>query len=164
MNFKSQKGYSLVEVGVGLVIISIFMYCGITIIRGTYNTYRMIEQKNIAMSYLIKGTEKELIDEKHEDDSIKIVENPALTVITWPGDDPLHESKKTVITNIDTANMRLETYVTPLDQKDGNGTVDDYNNAKVKLISSTVYYKLKANDTVERQLKLETLKVEEDAR
>ena len=49
MRLKSQRGYSLVEVGVGLVLISIFMVCGVTMLKGTYNTYRLVEQKNIAM-------------------------------------------------------------------------------------------------------------------
>ena len=35
MKLKSQKGYSLIEVGVGLILISIFMTCAISMLSGT---------------------------------------------------------------------------------------------------------------------------------
>lgn len=54
---KSEKGYSLVEVGIGLIIITIFLISSVSLMNGAFNNYRIIEQRNIAMSYAIDRME-----------------------------------------------------------------------------------------------------------
>lgn len=57
---KSENGYSLIEIGVGLIIISIFLVCSVSLLNGTFNNYRIIEQRNVAMSYAINRMERAL--------------------------------------------------------------------------------------------------------
>ena len=148
MNFKSQKGYSLLEVGVGLVIITIFMVCGVTMLKGTYNTYRVVEQKNIALSYLLRGTEKELLDS----DAINVTDDPNNTIVTE--DTP---SRKVIVTEIKANNMKLTTVVEPLPPKNGI----NYSDSEVKLLTSTIEFYIRNNsdESSKRELKLQTLKI-----
>ena len=57
MKFKSNAGYSLIEIGIALVIVGIFMTSSITLLSASNENYRMIEQRNIALSYAIKVIE-----------------------------------------------------------------------------------------------------------
>lgn len=57
MNLKSNKGYSLVEIGIALVIVVIFMTISVSLLSASNENYRIIEQKNIALSYAIKAIE-----------------------------------------------------------------------------------------------------------
>ncbi|MBQ9279679.1 MAG: type II secretion system protein [Clostridia bacterium] len=149
-NIKSQKGYSLVEVGIGIVIISVFMLCSLTMIRGTYNTYRYIEQKNIAMSYLIKGVEKELLYGVDGVD-ISITDNPANTVVTTNT-----TSKKVTVTTIPNNNMVLTTTLESLPSKNGR----NYATSDVKLLTAKIEFYLKKGDaSSKRELTLETIKI-----
>ena len=77
MNLKSQKGYSLLEIGVGLVIIVVFMYYSVTMLKATYNTYRYVEQRNIVMGYLIKSIENALLDQIE----MPITDDPTIEVL-----------------------------------------------------------------------------------
>ena len=147
MNLKSQRGYSLLEAGVGLVIIAIFMVCGVTMLKGTYNTYRLVEQKNIALSYLLKGTEKELLD----DAVINITDNPANTTVTENTD-----YRKVTVTNIPTNNMVLTTVLEVLPSQNGIS----YEDSEVKLLTSTIEFYIRNDDeSSKRELKLQTLKI-----
>lgn len=154
MNFKSQKGFSLVEVGVGLVIIVIFMVVGITMLRGTYSTYRVIEQKNIALNYLIKAVERELVDGA----AIQITDNDAANITTTEMTENGQRIKISTV-NINVNDMVLTTRVETLPPKDGI----NYENSKVKLVTATIEYYIRSNDeSSRRELELQTLKVEED--
>lgn len=57
MNLKSKKGYSLVEIGVGVLILMVFLICSVALFNGCYNTYRMIQQRNLAMDLAITHME-----------------------------------------------------------------------------------------------------------
>lgn len=147
MDFKSNKGYSLLEIGVGLVIITIFMIYSISMIRATFTTYSAIEQKNIALSYLIKGTERELLD----NDDLNITSNPLNTVVT---EDSVF--RKVTVTTISTNNMTLTTVVEPLPSRNGVS----YVNKDIRIVTSTVEYYLKKGDpSSRRELVLKTLKI-----
>ena len=129
-NLKLQKGYSLVEVGIGIVIIAVFMLCSLTMIRGTYNTYRYIEQKNIAMSYLIKGVEKELLEGVSGVD-ISITDNPSDTSVIEE-----NATRKVTVTNIPVHNMILTTTVESLGTKNGV----NYASSRVKILTATIEF------------------------
>ncbi|MBO5142598.1 MAG: hypothetical protein J6C46_06315 [Clostridia bacterium] len=60
MNLKSNKGYSLVEIGVGLLILTVFLICSVALFNGCYNTYRMIQQRNLALNTAISNMEEML--------------------------------------------------------------------------------------------------------
>lgn len=149
MNFKSQKGYSLVEVGVGLILISIFMACAISMLSGTTANYRLIEQKNVAMSYLIKAVEFELMGV----DDYTITDSDEDTRVVNDDDD-----KKTTVTEIKNYNLTVTTTVENLPPKNGVS----YDNSRVKILTGTVQFYTKKSDTSsKRTIELKTLKVEE---
>ncbi len=60
MNFKSQKGYSLIEIGVGIIIITVYLASSTAIFNGCFNTYRAIQQRNYVINYAISNVEKML--------------------------------------------------------------------------------------------------------
>lgn len=60
MSWKTKKGYSLIEIGVGVLILTVFLVCSIALFNGCYNTYRMIQQRNIAVDYAVANMEKML--------------------------------------------------------------------------------------------------------
>lgn len=88
---KSQKGYSLIEIGVGILILTVFLICSVALFNGCYNTYRMIQQRNIATNYAVSEMEdllqtdeniltgffKESYDENSK--KIKLVANPTFS-------------------------------------------------------------------------------------
>lgn len=148
MKLKSQKGYSLIEVGVGLILISIFMTCAISMLSGTCSNYRLIEQKNIAMSYLIKAMECELMD--IEDYSI--TDNPADTRVVEDV-----EGKKVTLTEIKKYNLVVTTTLENLPPKNGVS----YDDSKVKMLTASVqFYTKKSDPSSKRTLELQTLKIE----
>lgn len=57
MSFKSNKGYSLIEIGVGLLILTVFLVCSVALFNGSYSTYRMIQQRNIATDLAVTTME-----------------------------------------------------------------------------------------------------------
>ena len=57
MKLNSQKGFSLVEIGIALLISGIFMVCCIVLLSASNENYRRIEQRSLALSYAIKPIE-----------------------------------------------------------------------------------------------------------
>lgn len=57
MKINSQKGFSLIEIGIALVMAGIFLVCSITLLAASNDNYRMIEQRSIALSYAMKAIE-----------------------------------------------------------------------------------------------------------
>ena len=47
---KSNKGYSLIEIGVGILILTVFLIVSIGLFNGCYTNYRRIKQRNIAIN------------------------------------------------------------------------------------------------------------------
>ncbi len=50
---KSNKGYSLMEIGVGILILTIFLFFSIGLFNACYTNYRRIKQRNIAIDRAI---------------------------------------------------------------------------------------------------------------
>lgn len=57
MNLKSKKGYSLIEIGIGVLILTVFLICSMALFNGCYNTYRMIQQRNLAINQAVTSME-----------------------------------------------------------------------------------------------------------
>lgn len=75
MNFKSQKGYSLVEIGVGIIIITVMLACSTSLFNGCFNIYRAIQQKNYVINHAVSKVERLLqldIDTLLKDDTSKV--------------------------------------------------------------------------------------------
>lgn len=58
MNFKSQKGYSLIEIGVGILIITVLLACSTSLFNGCFNIYRAVQQRNYVVSHAISNIER----------------------------------------------------------------------------------------------------------
>lgn len=58
MNLKSNKGYSLIEIGIGVLILTAFLICSMALFNGCYNTYRMIQQRNLAINHAVTRMEE----------------------------------------------------------------------------------------------------------
>ena len=57
MNFKSQRGYSLIEIGVGIIIITVLLACSTSLFNGCFNMYRAVQQRNYVVSHAISNIE-----------------------------------------------------------------------------------------------------------
>ena len=148
MNLKSQKGYSLLEIGVGLILITIFMISGVTMLKGTYNTYRYIEQRDLAMYYLVQSVEREFIDNAN----FILTDDPANTKI-----EENTPSRKVTVTEVPGHNFKITTTLENLPPKNGVS----YANSRVKLLTSDIEFFIRKNDESSRRiLTLKTLKIE----
>ena len=147
MKLKSQKGYSLLEIGVGLILITIFMICGVTMLKGTYNTYRFIEQQNTAMNYLIRAVERELLDNAN----FTITDNASDTVVQENTN-----TRKVTVTDIKKHNLIITTTVEILPAKNGKSYVD----SNVKTLTANAEFFTRKNDQSSRRvLTIKTLKI-----
>lgn len=136
MKIKSESGYSLIEIGIALVVVAIFMISSITLLSASNDNYRRIEQRNIAMTYAIKTIEAMQLD--NVGISIDEIKNRAS-----------QENNMIVTTNIES-----------LPPKDGK----NYGN-KVQIITANVKYYFKnpqkPDEKNAKTLTLQTLKVVE---
>ena len=117
MRFGSNSGFSLIEIGIALVIVGIFMTASITLLSASNENYRRTEQLNIAKSYAIKTIEAILLSD--EEISIAEIQNNAK------------------IEN----NMDIEYEIENLPPKNGNNYGD-----KIQLVSVNVSYHIKSED------------------
>ena len=89
MNLKSQKGYSLVEIGVGLIIISVFMLSSAGLFRGCASTFRAIKQRNHVINHAVSRVETllqmdtrtlltDIMDPEIEDDDVMYLDDDEL--------------------------------------------------------------------------------------
>lgn len=60
MNLKSNKGYSLIEIAIGLAVITIFLACTGSLINASFTNYRLLLQRNEALDFAIKEMENVL--------------------------------------------------------------------------------------------------------
>ena len=58
---KSQKGYTLIEIAIGLAIITIFLSCTGSLINASFTNYRLLLQRNEALDFAIREMEKVLL-------------------------------------------------------------------------------------------------------
>lgn len=61
MKLKSENGFSLIEIGVALVLSGIFTVACITLLSASNENYRRIEQRSIALSYAMKAVEAAML-------------------------------------------------------------------------------------------------------
>ncbi len=113
MKFKSESGYSLIEIGVALIIIVIFMVCSVTLLSASNENYHRIEQRNIALSYAMQAIEA--IELENRGLSLADIKNKALiennmrvetTIETIPPKDGINYGSKVLII---TANVKYNT-------------------------------------------------------
>ncbi len=134
---KSNNGYSLIEIVVGLVMIAIFLLCTGTLINASFTNYRLVLQRSEALDIAIKEMEEVL-----QSDSLEIVDD-RVTIdkgeIGYNDNDKM--SAKVVIEKI----------------KNGNRVYDD----KVFLVTVNVEYLRTPRSTQKYNVSLQSLKVME---
>ncbi len=57
LKMHNEKGFSLIEIGIALVLAGIFLFSSITLLSASNENYRRIEQRSIALSYAMKAIE-----------------------------------------------------------------------------------------------------------
>ena len=134
---KSNKGYSLIEIAVGLIIIAIFLVCTGSLIAGSFNNYRLVLQRNEALDVAIKEMEEIL-----QSDNLKIVDDR--TTI-----------EKGEIGYNDNGAMNAKVTIEKI--KNGNKVYDD----KVFLVTVDVEYSRTPTSEQKYNVTLQSLKVME---
>lgn len=69
---KSQKGYSLVEIVIGLVVLTLFLVTTSSLMTASYNNYRLVLQRNIAIEKAISQTEEIIAMTSEEWEDFKV--------------------------------------------------------------------------------------------
>lgn len=64
MDLKSKKGYSLIEIAIGLAVITIFLACTGSLINASFTNYRLLLQRNEALDFAIREMETTLQSEE----------------------------------------------------------------------------------------------------
>ena len=139
---ESHKGYSLVEIVIGLAIILIFIYSTGSLINASYTNYRLVLQRNEAMDFAINEMEK-MLGESGD----KIIED-------YMGKYS-EDSSNIVISDVGYTKNSMEARTRIEKVKSGQKIYDD----KVFIVSVNVSYSRTANDTKKYNLQLQSLKV-----
>ena len=131
MLFKSNKGYSLIEIGIAIIIVGIFMVASVSLLAASNDNYRRIEQRNIALSYAMQAMET--IQIQNKEISLDELKNRAL------------------VKN----NMEIETNIETLPPKEGISV-----GGRLLLVTVNVNYKTQSSEAgVPTTLSLKTLMV-----
>lgn len=151
MNLKSQKGYSLIEIGVGVIIITVYLASSTALFNGCFNTYRAIQQRNYVINYAISRVEKALQEDADtllpDPTQEQLIEEINTLMLTENGKKKLAEGEYAVPADKvegdfrnspDTNNMRITTKIRRV-PTDGNLA---YDNTVIK-ISVLVEYTAK---------------------
>jgi prepilin-type N-terminal cleavage/methylation domain-containing protein len=75
MNLKSNRGYSLIEIAIGLAVMTIFLACTGSLINASFTNYRLLLQRNEALDFAIKEMENVLQSEDTTVSDIGFSEN-----------------------------------------------------------------------------------------
>ena len=147
----------MIEIGIGLLIIAIFSAFSVGIFNGCYNNYHAIQRRNLALKYGIQTMERALQNDldslgftasmQDRDDILAAVtnDNKADGSYAVPAD---REEEVDEYIKVTTSFRRIPT----------ESTTKAYDNTVLK-VTVLVEYKIKANDSNWRQLKLESVKV-----
>lgn len=136
---KSQRGYSLIEIAIGLAIILIFLVSTGSLINASYTNYRLVLQRNEAMDIAIKYMENVLLE---SGDSIREMARA------------LPEGQ-TQISYVGYQENNMEAIVKIEKVKEGNNIYGD----KVFLVTVDVLYAKTANSDKKYHVELKSLKV-----
>lgn len=170
MKLKNNYGYSMIEIGVGLLIITVFSIFSVGIFNGCYNNYHAIQSRNIALKYAVSTMER-------------VLQTNDLSELGFTED---MITRSSILSALDSASIDDRTegkYAVPVDLvEDGitteeNVKVNDnyrittkfrriptssdsvaYDNTVLKVIV-IVEYKIRTNDPNWRTLELESIKV-----
>ena len=159
---KAQKGYSLIEIGIGIIIITLFSFCSIALFNGCYNNHRVIQQRNIAISHAIREIEyslqKDLAELGFTEEMID--RDEILSVASTTSEDLLKEGNyalpedKVIGPNDATNNMTITTRIRRLP-----GSKSTAMDSTVSKVIVDVEYKIRANDKESRKVTLEAIKL-----
>lgn len=75
----SKKGYSLIEIAIGIAIITIFLVCTGSLINASFTNYRFVLQRNEALELAIREMEDVLQSDFVEESDIGYNENSMST-------------------------------------------------------------------------------------
>lgn len=138
---KSHKGYSLVEIVIGLAIILIFLYATGSLINASYTNYRLVLQRNEAMDFAISEMEK-ILGESGD----KIIKDYLTDEV---------DKSNVIISDVGYTKNSMEARVKIEKVINEQKIYGD----KVFIVTVNVSYSRTANDTKKYDLELQSLKV-----
>ena len=137
---KNKKGYSLIEIVIGLAIITIFLLSTGSLINASYTNYQLVMLKNEAMELAITEMENILIS---GDDYIKELSDSS----TGSDNEVLSYNGHTAANS-----MEVKTKIERIKE-------DDKIYDKVFKVTVNVEYKKSANDEKKYNIELQSLKI-----
>lgn len=133
----SKKGYSLIEIVIGLVVITLFLVTTGSLVNAAYTNYRLVLQRNEALDYAINRMEN-------------ILKQPGDMGLSLATTDRVYTEEEVIKEGI----MKVTTTVDKVKKEDNTSYSD-----KLLIVTVDVQYKKASSDTKEYHLKLESLKV-----
>ena len=112
MKLKNEKGYSMIEIGIGLLIIALFSTFSVGIFNGCYNNYHAVERRNLALMHGIHAMEKALQDD--------------LSLFNFT---PAMLDRDEILSSVTSENMADGSYAVPEDKE---VSVEDYIKVKTR--------------------------------
>ncbi len=137
---KNEKGYSLIEIVIGLAIITIFLLSTGSLINASYTNYQLVMLKNEAMELAITEMENILVS---GDDYIKELSDSS----TGSDNEVLSYNGYTAANS-----MEVKTKIERIKE-------DDKIYDKVFKVTVNVEYKKSANDEKKYNIELQSLKI-----
>jgi type II secretory pathway pseudopilin PulG len=172
MILKSNRGYSLVEIGVAIIVITVFSAINLALYNSTYANYRVVDQRNIALNYAVSKMEealqKDIIEYDIEPfDAENIIEQynaDELTLEEIQSDDFATVYTEEIAPSEENHNMRITTKLSRIPITNNMHKFYGFGDTVLK-ITVSVEYRLKANDAEWKSIVFESLRVtsEEDA-
>ena len=161
IDIKQNKGYSLLEIGIGLLIITVFTTFSLGLFNGCHNNYRVIQQRNIALSHAISKMEYILQTNDFSKlgfESDMISRNGILSAARDASpSDRMQGYYAVPVDSLDDIenNMKLRVSYRRIPTSNSNEAMDN----TVLKVTVQVDYKVRVNDTEYRNLKLEAVKL-----
>ncbi|MBQ9266703.1 MAG: hypothetical protein IJ217_00190 [Clostridia bacterium] len=157
------RGYSMIEIGIGLLIIAVFSFFSLALFNGCYNNHRVVQQRNIALSYATNAMEYALQFDLADLGFTNAMLNRSsiLTAARAASATELAEGNYAVPDDIvkgpdlTTNNMTITTQFRRVPTDLSEGAMD----STVIKVTVTVAYKVRVNDREARTIELTALKV-----
>ncbi|MBO5179704.1 MAG: type II secretion system protein [Clostridia bacterium] len=117
MNFKSQKGYSLIEIGVGVLIITVLLVCSTSLFNGCFNIYSAVQQRNYVISHAVSRVEELLLMDV---DTLLTEYIDEDTTVVYNDNDKLVDAVKNLNNAEGKAKLAAGEYYVPADKVEGD--------------------------------------------
>ena len=160
MKFKNTHGYSMIEIGIGLLIIMIFSIFSLGLFNGCYNNHHVIQTRNLALKYATQTMENILQSDLSSLGFTSSMTSRSNILSACSAASALDRAEGNYAVPEDETidvnkNITITTKYRRIPTTSGS---EAYDNTVIK-VSVIANYKIKTNDTEARTLELESIKV-----